>query len=230
MDETGTTDGRHGRWRPEGTPPEGQRLALYRLAAALRRMNALMVDSDMGEADLLTAAETAETLVARLAAAPRGRDHWGYAESAVAGHPGARLDDSPMIGLGNPIAPPMRLEAEDEGTLVGRVTFGAQYEGPPGCVHGGYIAAAFDEVLGSAQNLAGKSGLTAKLEVDYRSPTPLHTELVFRARVDRVEGRKKFTSATLHAGDRLCAEATALFVTVRQGLLDELDRARVSPK
>ena len=32
--------------------------------------------------------------------------------------------------------------------VVGHVVFGDAYEGPPGCVHGGFIAAAFDEVLG----------------------------------------------------------------------------------
>ena len=44
--------------------------------------------------------------------------------------------------------------------------FGAAYEGPPGSVHGGIIAAAFDEVLGMTQslmmkiaNLASESGM-----------------------------------------------------------------------
>jgi acyl-coenzyme A thioesterase PaaI-like protein len=91
---------------------------------------------------------------------------------------------------------------------------GAAYEGPPGCVHGGFVAAAFDEVLGSTQSLAGRPGMTARLIVNYRSPTPLQTELRFVGRVVRVEGRKTFTEGTVHAGDRLCAESEALFVAI----------------
>ena len=39
------------------------------------------------------------------------------------------------------------------------MTFGSAYEGPPGCVHGGFVAAAFDEVLGFVQSLGGQPGL-----------------------------------------------------------------------
>jgi acyl-coenzyme A thioesterase PaaI-like protein len=95
-------------------------------------------------------------------------------------------------------------------------------------VHGGYVAAAFDEVLGATQSLGGRPGMTAKLVVNYRSPTPLLTELSFEGRVDRVEGRKTFTVGTLHAGDRLCAEAEGLFVSIdaakMSGLMQERDR------
>ena len=54
--------------------------------------------------------------------------------------------------------------------MVGTATFGAAYEGPPGCVHGGFVAAAFDEVLGSTQSLSGEPGMTGRLTVNYRSP------------------------------------------------------------
>ena len=64
-----------------------------------------------------------------------------------------------MIGRANPLAPPIALELDDD-RIVGRVTFGAAYEGPPGCVHGGYVAAAFDEVLGATQSLSGAPGMT----------------------------------------------------------------------
>ena len=56
--------------------------------------------------------------------------------------------------------------------------------------------------------------MTARLTIDYRSPTPLHTELRFDGRVIGVEGRKTFTEGTLHAGDRLCAESEGLFVAI----------------
>ena len=67
------------------------------------------------------------------------------------------MDRSPFMGLMNPLAPPMRIwhDADDGewGSVNGSVTFGEPYEGPPGHVHGGYLAAIFDEVLGQAQEV-----------------------------------------------------------------------------
>jgi len=72
----------------------------------------------------------------------------------------------------------------------------------------------FDEVLGLAQALSGHPGMTGRLEISYRSPTPLHTPLRVVGRFDRVDGRKIFTSGEITAGDRLCAEAVGLFITI----------------
>ena len=107
-----------------------------------------------------------------------------------------------------------------------RATFGPAYEGPPGCVHGGYVAAIFDELLGATQSLSGTQGMTAHLEVDYRSPTPLGQELVLRGWLDGTEDRKIWARATLHAGDRLCAEAMALFLAFRPGAFEAMLDAR----
>ena len=113
--------------------------------------------------------------------------------------------------------------------VVGEVTYGAAYEGPPSCVHGGFIAAGFDEVLGFAQALTGRPGMTARLEVQYRSPTPLHQPLRYEGRIDRVEGRKIFAVGTLHHGDTLCAEAQALFVSMNPEVFQRLMQAREEP-
>jgi acyl-coenzyme A thioesterase PaaI-like protein len=93
-----------------------------------------------------------------------------------------------------------------------------QYEGPPSCLHGGLIAAGFDEVLGFAQSLSGQPGMTGKLEVRYRSPTPLFEEVTYEGWLVKVDGRKIFTEGTLKAGDRLCAEASGLFISFRSPL------------
>jgi acyl-coenzyme A thioesterase PaaI-like protein len=98
--------------------------------------------------------------------------------------------------------------------VIGRVRFGAAYEGPPGCVHGGYVAATFDEILGMAQALSGKRGMTGTLTVRYRHPTPLHRELRFEGTLVRQEGRKIYTVGRCLAGDQLTAEADGLFITV----------------
>lgn len=143
---------------------------------------------------------------------------------------GSFLDRSPLIGAINPLAVPMRISSEPDDTgvavAVGRVQFGAAYEGPPGCVHGGFIAAAFDEVLGVAQSLSGNPGMTVNLSIDYRSPTPLDQPLVFRGRIKQIDGRKISTTGTLHHGDTLCAEASGLFISMRPEVFERLLKIR----
>ena len=67
-----------------------------------------------------------------------------------------------------------------------------------------------------AQSLTGNPGMTGSLTIRYRRPTPLLTELVFEAHVDRVEGRKIFTHGKLSANGVLTAEAEGLFIAVGQ--------------
>lgn len=139
---------------------------------------------------------------------------------------GSFLDRSPLIGAINPLAVPMHISTSSDDTgetiAVGRVSFGLAYEGPPGCVHGGFIAAAFDEVLGVAQSLSGNPGMTVNLSIDYRSPTPLGQPLVFHGRIKHIDGRKISTTGTLHHGDTLCAEASGLFISMRPEVFGRL--------
>jgi acyl-coenzyme A thioesterase PaaI-like protein len=161
--------------------------------------------------------EAAEHVVAASAALDGyGVVGWseGFAEAANSGDPHAHFDRSPVVGQSNPLAPPIRLEQSDD-VIRGTAVFGKAYEGPPGCVHGGWIAAAFDEVLGMTQSMAGQPGMTAFLKIDYRTPTPLETELTFEGELARVEGRKIFTVGRVRRPDGvITAEAEALFVSV----------------
>ncbi|MBE7162235.1 MAG: hypothetical protein INR72_13400 [Williamsia herbipolensis] len=64
---------------------------------------------------------------------------------------------------------------------------------------------------------SGKVARTAYLTVNYRSITPLYRDLTVRTGIDRIDGRKIFVTATMHDGDRLCAEADGLFVALKPG-------------
>ena len=194
-------------------PPSGQRTAWHRLAAAMRNINEALMDMDAHEDDLNAAAESVEQFAINLEKTRTGHQHWGFAESSTAGTTRAMLDRSPIVGRGNPVAPPLTFTTEGD-QVVGRGKFGLQYEGPPGSVHGGFVAAALDELLGMAQSLSGKAGMTGTLTVRYRKPTPLHVELAMAARVERVEGRKIFVSGEIRAGEMLCAEAEGIFISV----------------
>ena len=191
-----------------------RRLALRRVADATRVLIEGLVGTDLDEATIIDTAERLEQIAGAFDTDVSRSVYDGIAESAMAGaEPDAFFDHSPMIGRANPLAPPIALELSDN-LVVGRVRFGSAYEGPPGCVHGGYVACAFDEILGAAQTFSGTPGMTGTLTIRYRKPTPLHADLRFEGRFDRKEGRKVFTSGQVYAGDLLTAEAEGIFVSI----------------
>ena len=155
-----------------------------------------------------------------------------------AGAVGGELDELSMAafqsqslyrGSQNPLAPPMALDVEDgdEGpVVVGRVTLGLAYEGPPHGVHGGYVAGLFDDVLGATQRLVDKPGVTGRLTVHYRHITPVLEELTLRAWVEEDVGRRVVSTATCHAGETLTADAEALFIRVDFTEVEERMSAR----
>ena len=208
------------------TAPSERRAELHRTGDALRRIVHRLHGSRAGAEELAAVADQLEALADQVDNLTAGTMYEGFGESPLGGgDPHAFFDHSPMLGRANPMAPPIELWAEDT-VMHGRATFGDAYEGPPGCVHGGFVAAAFDEVLGSAQSLGGRPGMTGRLTVSYRSPTPLRQELRFAGRVVEVSGRKTFTHGTLHADDRLCAEAEGLFIAIDFEKMMELRKER----
>ena len=99
------------------------------------------------------------------------------------------------------------------------VTLGRLFGGPPRPVHGGHIAGLFDELLGAVQGQApGGGGFTGRLEVRYRSLTPLDEPLRFSGWVDAAKGRRVTVSGRCEADGVLCADAKGLFVRPVQGI------------
>ncbi len=190
------------------------------LASSIRALiDTVMSVEDVPASTLQAVAQEVEQLTFRLG---RGRDEGaGY-------HPrshGDYLPRSPIVGEASPLSPRLDWEVVtgDAGRpeVEARGTFGAAYEGPPSFVHGGWIACAFDEVLGIANIVAGHPGMTARLTVHYRRPTPLFRELRLRAWVDRVEGRRVMSRAEIYDGETLTAEAEGLFVQPRPELAEQ---------
>jgi acyl-coenzyme A thioesterase PaaI-like protein len=192
---------------------DDRQVAARRVGEAVRTVIDLMTATTASAEVLLEAAETMSEVVDLLSGHGSNRRYEGLAEASGLGHDVAFFDWSPQLGLSNPLAPPIYVDIQD-GIVIGKVSFGSAYEGPPGCVHGGSIAAAFDEILGLTQSLSGQVGMTGTLTVRYRQPTPLHTDLRFEGRLDGLSGRKVLTSSKLYAGEALTAEATGLFVTI----------------
>ena len=194
------------------------------LAAEVRAMIREILTTQATPDDVRRVHELVRKGVAALAAGAHGVAD-GVGEAALIERGRNFLARSPVMGSINPLAMPLAITVIGEGAsaaVEGRVTFTNAYEGAPGCVHGGFVASTFDEVLGVAQSASGNPGMTVNLTVDYRSPTPIKRELVFRGWCEKVEGRKIFTRGTVHAGDTLCAEATGLFVSMRPELFERL--------
>lgn len=215
------------------------RAEAHRLAAELRRVIEKLALVEAPEDQLARAADAAGVFAEQLDGLPARRwyePHEGFAESANAGDTKGvafgLFDHSPIQGLSNPLASPLRLEIQTdeagESTALGRANFGAAYEGPPGCVHGGILASVFDEVLGFANALTGHPAMTGTLTVRYRRPTPLRQDLIFEAKCEKVEGRKVFTTGTCRVGEQVTAEAEAIFIMVNMEAIREQVRGRAN--
>jgi acyl-coenzyme A thioesterase PaaI-like protein len=126
------------------------------------------------------------------------------------------LPFSPVTGPLNPVSPEteITIEGEEAKRVIARVRFSNVYEGPPRHVHGGHVAAMFDQILAFANRVNGAGGLTASLTCRYRKPTPLDTDLRFEAWIERREDPKVFTRCECRAGDDLLAECEGVFVRI----------------
>lgn len=201
------------RWLGNDVEHSEQRALVHQVADTLRSIASELVRVDAeraATAALLPVQDLADRLRHAVTELPRVATSPARAPTPVS----FLTQRSPVSGATNPVAAPLRIEFGIP--TVAHVVFTEQYEGPAGGVHGGVIAASFDEVLGIAQMAAGVVGYTGTLEVRYLAVTPLHTLVRIEAGVDRLEGRKLRMWATLTADDRVCAEATGIFVVHEQ--------------
>jgi uncharacterized protein (TIGR00369 family) len=104
------------------------------------------------------------------------------------------------------------------------VTVPEQFNGYPGVVHGGIVAALLDETSGRALLLDGDSDnlmVTLKLEVKYRRPTPTGQPLTVRGWVlQRTPSRARVAADLLLPDGQVCAEGEAILVRPPQEFLD----------
>lgn len=110
----------------------------------------------------------------------------------------------------------LRIIAGEGLAVVARFVPTDHHQGAPGLAHGGLLACAFDEALGSLNWLLGATAVTARLECDFRRPVPTGSELVITAHVTGVVGRKVYMAAegALGDGGPIAVTATALFIQV----------------
>lgn len=182
-----------------------------RAGEALRRIidGLIMKQPDLAEVHHL--AGQLETLAATLEQSPDKPTRTSFGHRISPEDVRDFIEFSPLTGRANPVAPPLNLWAEN-GRAHGSIRFGRSFEGAPGVVHGGHVAAIFDELLGFVQGFSKRPGMTGTLTITYRAPTPLLTELRLEGDYEGTEGRKILTSGRLYAGERLLAEARGVFI------------------
>lgn len=120
-----------------------------------------------------------------------------------------------MIGLRNPVAPPLAINHGADGLVWTDFALGAAYEGPPGHVHGGVCAMVLDHVLGATAHKPGRPAYTGTLRIRFLRGTPLGP-LRAEARVDRVEGVKTFAIGHLADAQGITVQAEGVFVHPRE--------------
>lgn len=91
-----------------------------------------------------------------------------------------------------------------------------EHQGFPGLMHGGLIATLLDEVMGWAMYSSGIWAVTGKMDLRYRRPIPLGTDLAVEAAVTKQHARGLVAHGEVRAlsSDELLVESKAIFVRV----------------
>ncbi|MCV7298718.1 PaaI family thioesterase [Mycobacterium barrassiae] len=117
---------------------------------------------------------------------------------------------NPVIGIRNPMAPPLTIQRDAEGKVFTDFHLGAAYEGPPGHVHGGVSALVLDHILGEVAATASPR-FTGTITLRYLRPTRLG-QLHAEARITRTDGIKAYAAGHLADDEGITVEAEGVFI------------------
>ena len=119
-----------------------------------------------------------------------------------------------VIGIRNPIAPPLVIQHDSSGKSWCDFHLGAGYEGPPGHLHGGVAALVLDHLLGEAASDGVNPRLTGTITLRYVRATRLG-QLHAEATTTRVDGVKTFAAGYLADEQGVTVEAEGVFILPR---------------
>ena len=196
--------------------------ARRRLAAQLRDLADRLVTDDLPDQAWEAVGHHLAEAVSALPSHPPARTRFAREHLEL----GAGVEDSPSarhpLGLGTSgVYPPFSISHEGE-VLVATTRFGPAFEGPPGLVHGGFLAAGFDIMLSAmAHHLVGTS-VTRRLTVRYLKPTLLDAPLRYEIRAGEQDGRLLDLTGVLLADERVTMRASAQFATLSRDRFGQL--------
>jgi acyl-coenzyme A thioesterase PaaI-like protein len=131
-----------------------------------------------------------------------------------------------VCGVENPIGLKLKFDETAPGEVTAECTLGEEYQGYPGVVHGGVVAAILDEVAGRSHMGADppRFMFTATLNIRYRKnvPTGQPLRLVGKSGISK-RRTASATSAIYDGQGNVLAEADALLVNVPDDVIDNVD-------
>ena len=130
-----------------------------------------------------------------------------------------------VCGRQNPVGLKLDFYTLSAGKVRSDLTIPAKYEGYPGIVHGGIIAAILDECGGRAQMTEpNRFMVTAQLNVRYRLPVPSETALVVLGEAGHRRGRVSYARSEIrNLGGDVLAEAELVLVDIPESEIADLD-------
>ncbi|NGO80331.1 PaaI family thioesterase [Streptomyces sp. YC504] len=132
----------------------------------------------------------------------------------------------------------LQARAAEGVAITAEFTVKPEHQGAPGLAHGGVLATALDETLGSLNWLLRAIAVTGRLETDFVRPVPVDTVLYLEAEVTAVAGRKIYSTAVGRIGGpegEIAVRADALFIEVKvdhfidNGRPEEINAAMSDP-
>lgn len=204
-----------------GEPPEPteEYMVRRRIGEAIKQVTDRMVRADAPLEDLEAVAVELEALAARTAG-------WGRRSQAAiyerffnrtATHRDVLdiVDYEIFTGRSTPISPPMELWIDGD-VVRGKANLGLPFQGPPGRVHGGVIAAMMDVLLAKTQDLSGTMGVTGTLNLRFIRATPLKADIAMEARIQRIDGRKLFCEGRFLVNGETTVHAEGIWIAMRE--------------
>jgi hypothetical protein len=183
-----------------GNPPLSQTVEA---AALVRRITAQLLSLEHREPEverlLSELRQVEEVLQEKVPPDPAPR-----VGAATSGQGRVYLDHARDIGAYNACFPEYEIVVDGD-RAQGTIAFAVPYEGPPGIVHGGFLAVFFDCVVQHHNCELGEAGKTTSLALRFRRPVPLLTPLAFTIERASAEGRIHSEARLLSDGEVLCS-------------------------
>jgi acyl-coenzyme A thioesterase PaaI-like protein len=192
-----------------------RRHAVEALAAAVRRLGDVAVETDVDPAEIEGVTRELDELTERLG---RHRDTTHY--SGLTGPepdystPEAPMPLNPIIGACSPVRPDVSVWTTDDG-VRGRAVLSKRFVGPPGFAHGGISAMLADQLVAVSTHAVGVPCITKVLHVRFRRPLPLDQPLELAGYCHH-EGDVYRATCEIRTGGAIAVEGTAELVTYKE--------------
>ena len=141
-------------------------------------------------------------------------------DNSNGGRDAAQAPANVCFGCGTANARGMQLAFERDDAkqrITGRFRLGPEYQGGPGFIHGGIIAAVLDEAMSKVNRFFDAIAVTAELRVEYLKPIRVNQEILVEAFSTGREGKQLLHQAEIrdHEGT-LLARGKGRFVAINR--------------